>query len=120
MAAMCSLFLLLLLSALLGPCSGQDTNLTIFKISPCTPASPDSVSRFKSDIYAVLPDLSNCSNASQAALDHGSIVSPPQTGTADTPPPLSHWEPFLACSLLFLVAGSSCYIANQDYCMLSS
>lgn len=42
----------------------QNTNLTLFKIVPCSGVVLETVSRFKSDIYAVEPDLSNCSNVS--------------------------------------------------------
>lgn len=48
----------------LGCCSlgcAQTPNLTVFQISPCNGTREDSVSRFKSDIYAVRADLSNCS-----------------------------------------------------------
>lgn len=51
----------------LGDC--QNTNLTLFKISPCNEAVVDTVSRFKSDIYAVEFDLSNCSNVSSVEDD---------------------------------------------------
>lgn len=74
MAARCLQFLLLS-ALLLGLSRGQDTNLTLFKVFPCTSIPPDKVSRFKSDIYAVVPNFSNCSNVSTAALDSGRIVS---------------------------------------------
>lgn len=53
----------------------QNTNLTLFKISPCNEAVVDTVSRFKSDIYAVEFDLSNCSNVSSVDEDDMKIVS---------------------------------------------
>ncbi len=53
---------------------GQDSNLTLFKIVPCGEVRVDSVSRFKSDIYAVEANLSQCLNVSGALL-HDKIVS---------------------------------------------
>lgn len=52
---------------------GQATNLTLFQITPCTGVKVDTVSRFKSDIYAVVADVRNCTNVSLAE-DH-KIVS---------------------------------------------
>lgn len=45
---------------------GQVTNLTLFQITPCSGVKVDTVSRFKSDIYAVVADLRNCTNVSLA------------------------------------------------------
>ena len=57
--------------------NGQTTNLTLFQIAPCTAATVDTVSRFKSDIYAVQFNLSNCLNDSSAVhgLDNVTYVS---------------------------------------------
>ena len=63
--------LVLVLSVWLTMGRGQETNLTLFEISPCGNPTTETISRFKSDIYAVMPDLSQCPNISQAE----SIVS---------------------------------------------
>lgn len=55
---------------LAGVSDGQKSNITLslFEISPCNSPYPQSVSRFKSDIYVVKADLSNCTlNATSQA-----------------------------------------------------
>ena len=96
----CSLYFLAF-SILLGVGSGQDTNLTLFKVSPCTTINPDQVTRFKSDIYAILPDLSNCSNISKAALQSGRLVS---------------WSEYLAVNLWPLFGVG--YVCSENLCFL--
>ena len=72
---------LLALLCVMGFCSlgySQTTNLTLFQIAPCNGTKTDSVSRFKNDIYAIKPDLSNCNSSSVpggGGEDYREIVS---------------------------------------------
>ena len=55
---------------------GVTTNLTLFQIAPCNGTKTDTVSRFKSDIYAIKPDLSNCNvSVPGGGEDYRGIVS---------------------------------------------
>ena len=55
---------LLLMSAVVVVVQSQITNLTLFEIYPCSNVTKQTVSRFKSDIYAIKPSFENCRNYS--------------------------------------------------------
>lgn len=55
---------------------GHGQELTLFKILPCSPVRMETVSRFKSDVYAVESNLTMCPESTlqdfaKAAEDHG-------------------------------------------------
>ena len=52
---------------------GQSQKLSVFHIQPCNGTLNQTVSRFKSDIYAVTPNYSLCFDGAQTS--HKRIVS---------------------------------------------
>ena len=62
---MCELkgvWLSLVLMSAMAVIQSQRTNLTLFEIYPCSNVTKQTVSRFKSDIYAIKPSFENCRN----------------------------------------------------------
>ena len=58
------IFLALVLLSALAAVQCLRTNLTLFEISPCGGDNVQTVSRFKSDIYAVKPSFEKCKDFS--------------------------------------------------------